>query len=177
MKDGATIIEIGTTILPEADYIYDFSFPMEEGKPNPHLGTDTGYPIKVAAAMCDAFTTYENQVNDLDGAVRKDQQTVPAGNLKLFTHHDAYADFAKNFGSEVLPSKVLEEIGRATGAAYEHSHRDDDLPGAPDEAGHSWLGLMKENDVAMIMGLGGQTPNIDAVLVESPVPNTAVYPQ
>jgi ABC-type Zn uptake system ZnuABC Zn-binding protein ZnuA len=229
MKDGATIIEIGTTVLPEADYIYDFSFPKEEGKPNPHLWTDTGYTIKYAAAIRDAFTaqdpanaayyaenftTFEKQVNDLDAAVRKDQQTVPAGNLKLLTYHDAYAYFAKNFGwevigavqpknfsdpnasdvaalidqvkaqnvktifgSEVFPSKVLEEIGRATGADYENSLRDDDLPGAPGEPGHSWLGLMKYNYATMIQGLGGQTPNIDAVVVESSVPDTAVYPQ
>jgi hypothetical protein len=29
----------------------------------------------------------------------------------------------------------------------------------------------------MIKGLGGQTPTIDAVVVESSVPDTAVYPQ
>ena len=229
MKDGATIVEIGTTVLPESDYIYDFSFPKEEGKPNPHLWTDTGYAIKYAAAIRDAFTAkdpanasyyaanytaFEKQVSELEAAVRKDQQTVPAGNLKLLTYHDAYAYFAKNFGwevigavqpknfsdpnasdvaalidqvkaqnvktifgSEVFPSKVLEEIGRATGAKYEDSLRDDDLPGAPGEANHSWLGLMKYNYATMIRGHGGQTPNIDAVVVESTVPDTAVYPQ
>ena len=34
------IVELGTEVLPESDYIYDFSFPKEEGKPNPHLWTD-----------------------------------------------------------------------------------------------------------------------------------------
>ena len=228
-KPDAKIVEIGTEILPEADYIYDFSFPKEEGKPNPHLWTDTSYAIKYAAAIRDEFTAldpknasyyaanYESfaaTVNELDAAVRLDQQTVPEGNLKLLTYHDAYAYFAKNFGwevigavqpknfsdpnasdvaglidqvkaqgvttifgSEVFPSKVLEEIGRATGAKYEASLRDDDLPGAPGEPGHSWLGLMKYNYATMIKGLGGQTPTIDAVTVESSVPDTAAYPQ
>ena len=228
-KPDAKIVEIGTEILPEADYIYDFSFPKEEGKPNPHLWTDTSYAIKYAAAIRDEFTaldpknasyysanyeSFATKVNELDAAVRKDQQTVPAGNLKLLTYHDAYAYFAKNFGwkvigavqpknfsdpnasdvaglidqvkaqgvttifgSEVFPSKVLEEIGRATGAKYEDSLRDDDLPGAPGEPGHSWLGLMKYNYGTMIKGLGGQTPTIDAVTVESSVPDTAAYPQ
>ena len=40
MKDGASLVEIGTQVLPEKDYIYDFSFPEEDGKPNPHLWTD-----------------------------------------------------------------------------------------------------------------------------------------
>ncbi|CAB4933565.1 MAG: zinc ABC transporter substrate-binding protein [Actinobacteria bacterium] len=228
-KPDAKIVEIGTEILPEADYIYDFSFPKEEGKPNPHLWTDTTYAIKYAAAIRDEFTaldpknasyyaanydSFATKVNELDAAVRKDQQTVPEGNLKLLTYHDAYAYFAKNFGwkvigavqpknfsdpnasdvaglidqvkaqgvttifgSEVFPSKVLEEIGRATGAKYEDSLRDDDLPGAPGEPGHSWLGLMKYNYGTMIKGLGGQTPTIDAVTVESSVPDTAAYPQ
>ena len=26
--------------IPESEYIYDFSFPKAEGKPNPHLWTD-----------------------------------------------------------------------------------------------------------------------------------------
>ncbi len=146
--------------------------------------------------------------------MRTDQTTVPAGNLKLLTYHDAYAYFAKNFGwtvvgavqpknfsdptpsevaglieqvksqgvptifgSEVFPSAVLEEIGRATGAQYEESLRDDDLPGAPGEADHSWLGLMKYDFATMIRGLGGDPATIDALDVSSDVPDNAVYPQ
>ena len=33
---------------PKSDYIYDFSFPKEDGKPNPHLWTDPTYAIKYA---------------------------------------------------------------------------------------------------------------------------------
>ena len=35
-------------VLPESDYIYDFSFPEEDGKPNPHLWTDPGYAVAYA---------------------------------------------------------------------------------------------------------------------------------
>ena len=229
MKDGAEIIEIGTLVLPESDYIYDFSFPEEEGKPNPHLWTDTAYAIEYAALIRDALTerdpadsdyfaanfeSFKSQVEALDAAVRADQATVPAGNLKLLTYHDAYAYFAKNFGwdvigavqpknfsdptpqevaqlieqvkaegvptifgSEVFPSPVLQEIGSAAGVRYEDSLRDDDLPGAPGEQDHSWLGLMKYNYATMIKGLGGTSTNIDAVDITSPVTDQASYPQ
>ena len=229
MKDGAEIIEIGTLVLPESDYIYDFSFPEEEGKPNPHLWTDTAYAIEYAALIRDALTerdpadsdyfaanfeSFKTQVEALDAAVRADQETVPAGNLKLLTYHDAYAYFAKNFGwdvigavqpknfsdptpqevaqlieqvkaegvptifgSEVFPSPVLQEIGSAAGVRYEDSLRDDDLPGAPGEQDHSWLGLMKYNYATMIKGLGGTSTNIDAVDITSPVTDQASYPQ
>jgi ABC-type Zn uptake system ZnuABC Zn-binding protein ZnuA len=228
-KDGARIVEVGTAVIPESEYIYDFSFPKEEGKPNPHLWTDPLYAIKYAAVIRDEFTkldpagakyyaenyaTFEKQATELADALRADQATVPAGNLKLLTYHDAYAYFAKDFGwevigalqpksfadptpsevaalidqvkaqqvptifgSEVFPSTVLEEIGRATGARYEDSLRDDDLPGVPGEADHSWLGLMKYDYATMVRGLGGDPSRIEAVDTATTVPDDAVYPQ
>jgi ABC-type Zn uptake system ZnuABC Zn-binding protein ZnuA len=229
LKDGAEIVELGTLALPESDYLYDFSFPEEDGKPNPHLWTDPTYAIEYASLVRDLLTerdpecaatfatNYESfaaQAKALADAVRADQVTVPEGNLKLLTYHDAYAYFAKNFGwtvigavqpgdfaeptpsevadlirqvenenvptifgSEVFPSPILEEIGRATGARYEDSLRDDDLPGAPGDPNHSWLGLMKYNFATMINGLGGTSTNIDAVDITSPIEDNAVYPQ
>ena len=116
-KDGAEIVELGTISLPESDYIYDFSFPKEEGKPNPHLWTDPGYAVAYAdivraklserdpanAAEYQAnFEAFKAGADKLAEAVRADQASVPEGQLKLVTYHDAYAYFAKNFGWEVV---------------------------------------------------------------------------
>ena len=229
MRDDAELIELGTIALPEEDYIFDFSFPEEEGKPNPHLWTDPTYAIEYAEIvrevlserdpecadqMQENFDAFAAQANELADAVRADQQTVPEGGLKLVTYHDAYAYFADNFGwdvvgavqpsdfadptpsevvtlieqiraegvptifgSEVFPSDVLEEVGNETGVRYEQSLRDDDLPGEPGEDDHSWLGLMQYNFATMIEGLGGEAPNVRAVDVTSPVPDSADYPQ
>lgn len=228
-KAETQIVEIGTLVLPESDYIYDFSFPIEEGKPNPHLWTDPGYAIKYAGVIRDQlseldpenasyyaanFTTFEQQASELAAAVAADQLTVPNGNLKLLTYHDAYAYFAKEFGwtvigaiqpndfadpapaevarlidqvkaenvttifgSEVFPSAVLAEVGSATGARYEDSLRDDDLPGTPGEAEHSWLGLMRYNFRTMISGLGGTPTQLDAITIAANNSDSAVYPQ
>ena len=46
------------------------------------------------------------------------------------------------FGSEVFPSPVLAQIAAETGAKYEDSLRDDDLPGDPGQPEHSYVGLM-----------------------------------
>jgi ABC-type Zn uptake system ZnuABC Zn-binding protein ZnuA len=67
------------------------------------------------------------------------------------------------FGSEVFPSPVLEQIARETGAEYVDDLRDDDLPGAPGEDQHSYLGLMAENMRVMAEALGGD-PSIVAEL-------------
>ena len=229
MADGAELVELGTVALPEEDYIFDFSFPEEDGKPNPHLWTDPTYAIvyadivrevlserdpECADQMQENFGAFAAQAEELAEAVRLDQQTVPAGGLKLVTYHDAYAYFAENFGwqvvgavqpsdfadptpsevvtlieqiraegvptifgSEVFPSNVLEEVGNETGVRYEQSLRDDDLPGAPGEENHSWLGLMQYNLATMIEGLGGDASNVRAVDITSPVSDTADYPQ
>ena len=229
MADGAELVELGTVALPEEDYIFDFSFPEEDGKPNPHLWTDPTYAIvyadivrevlserdpQCADQMQENFEAFAAQAEELAEAVRLDQQTVPAGGLKLVTYHDAYAYFAENFGwqvvgavqpsdfadptpsevvtlieqirtegvptifgSEVFPSNVLEEVGNETGVRYEQSLRDDDLPGAPGEENHSWLGLMQYNFATMIEGLGGDASNVRAVDITSPVPDNADYPQ
>ena len=117
MRDDAVLVELGTVALPESEYIYDFSFPKEEGKPNPHLWTDPTFAIEYAQIVRDVlterspecaetfasnFTAFEAQVNALAEAIREDQKTVPEGNLKLVTYHDAYAYFADNFGWEVV---------------------------------------------------------------------------
>ena len=73
------------------------------------------------------------------------------------------------FGSEVFPSPILEQIARETGAQYVDDLRDDDLPGAPGEASHSYLGLMKENLRVMAAALGGD-PSLIADFDPSNIP-------
>ena len=67
------------------------------------------------------------------------------------------------FGSEVYPSKVLDVIGRVTGAAYVSSLRDDDLPGPPGSPTHTYLGLMLEDMRTMFGSLGGPTSMFDGI--------------
>jgi ABC-type Zn uptake system ZnuABC Zn-binding protein ZnuA len=67
------------------------------------------------------------------------------------------------FGSEVYPSKVLEVIGRETGASYISSLRDDDLPGEPGTAQHTYLGMMLEDMHTMFGALGGRTDMFDGI--------------
>jgi ABC-type Zn uptake system ZnuABC Zn-binding protein ZnuA len=65
------------------------------------------------------------------------------------------------FGSEVFPSPVLEQIAKETGAKYEDSLRDDDLPGLVGEKDHSYLGLMVTDVRTMTKDLGGDPSPLD----------------
>lgn len=60
------------------------------------------------------------------------------------------------FGSEVFPSPILEQIAKEAGTAYVDQLRDDDLPGKPGDARHSYLGLMVEDIRIMAQSLGGK---------------------
>lgn len=67
------------------------------------------------------------------------------------------------FGSEVFPSPVLEQIAKETGANYVDDLRDDDLPGAPGDPNHSYVGLMVENLRIIADALGGDSSIITKV--------------
>jgi ABC-type Zn uptake system ZnuABC Zn-binding protein ZnuA len=81
------------------------------------------------------------------------------------------------FGSEVFPSPVLEQIAKETGAKYVDDLRDDDLPGAPGDPDHSWLGLMKFDFITMTEALGGDATALKNFVVRNVATDSAEYPQ
>ncbi len=56
------------------------------------------------------------------------------------------------FGSEVFPSKVMEQIARETGVRFIDQLSDDELPAPPD---NSFIGMMANNMAIMTDALGG----------------------
>jgi len=66
------------------------------------------------------------------------------------------------FGSEVFPSKILEQIARETGVKFIDQLSDDELPAPPK---NSFIGMMAVNMAVMTEALGGQptcVANVDA---------------
>ncbi len=117
MKDDAEIVELGSLVLPESEYIYDFSFPEAEGKPNPHLWTDPNYALEYAEVIREKVTArdpanaeyyaanydaFAELIAEFDTAMQTSFATIPDGNKKLLTYHDAYAYFAESYGWEVV---------------------------------------------------------------------------
>ena len=93
--------------------------------------------------------------------------------------HIRELDVPAVFGSEVFPSSALQQIARESGARYSDELADDDLPGAPGDPDHSYLGLMTRNMIVMVQALGGDVAplqGLDSSLVFQG-PSTAVYPQ
>jgi ABC-type Zn uptake system ZnuABC Zn-binding protein ZnuA len=225
----AQVLEMGSLTIDEAQYIYDFSFPRDGGKPNPHLWTNPPmadcYAAIATSAMSNAdpanadyyranYVAYSARVRELDRLMTEASADMPVATRELLTYHDAYAYFAVHydwrvigaiqvsdfedptpkevaelidqigteqvpaiFGSEVFPSPVLAQIGKESGASYVDTLRDDDLPGAPGDPEHSYLGLMQADFVTMVGSLGGDPAALAAFDPSDVAPDHADYPQ
>jgi ABC-type Zn uptake system ZnuABC Zn-binding protein ZnuA len=226
---AAQVVELGNIVLSPDQYIYDFSFPRDGGKPNPHLWTNPPmsrcYAVIAGSVLSkadpgNAAYYLENaaklaaKIDQLDTLFRAASDAMPVQNRKLLTYHDAYAYFAAYyrwtiigaiqvssfedptpkevaglirqvkaqkvpaiFGSEVFPSPVLAQIGKEAGVKYVDKLRDDDLPGAPGDADHSYLGLMKSDYVVMIDSLGGDAKALSGFDATDVAKDRADYPQ
>jgi ABC-type Zn uptake system ZnuABC Zn-binding protein ZnuA len=73
------------------------------------------------------------------------------------------------FGSEVFPSKVLEQIAKESGAKFVDKLRDDELPGSRGDKVHSYVGLMVE-DVSVLTGALGGDPGPMASIDTTNIP-------
>jgi ABC-type Zn uptake system ZnuABC Zn-binding protein ZnuA len=117
LADGAEIVELGNETITPDEYLYDFSFPENEGRPNPHLWTDPLLARRYAEVVKDTMAgrdpgnaaTYEanyqafsDLIDELDAAMRTSFATIPRKDRKLLTYHDAYAYFARDYGWDVI---------------------------------------------------------------------------
>lgn len=131
LRSGAVICELGTAILPEDEWIFDFSFPEDGGKPNPHLWTNPPMALEYARLITDVlsvadpenalvfeanYAAFAEKVNALDTAVAAASATIAPDRRQLLTYHDAYAYFAQRYGWTVIgaiqPSSFEEPTPR-----------------------------------------------------------------
>jgi ABC-type Zn uptake system ZnuABC Zn-binding protein ZnuA len=125
LADDAELVELGTRSIAEADHIYDFSFPREGGKPNPHLWTDPVYVRGYAQIVRDVLSERDPRnagyyarnhrrfaaaVARLDAAMRASFATVPRDRRKLLTYHDAYAYFGRHYGWDIVGALQLPDF-------------------------------------------------------------------
>ena len=117
LDDDAVLVELGDETIGPDEYRYDFSFPEEGGKPNPHLWTNPPMADRYAEIVRDTlveldpdgaevyegnYAAFSARVDDLDAAVREATATVDSDQRRLLTYHDAYAYFADEYGWEVV---------------------------------------------------------------------------
>lgn len=127
LKAGAEVVELGDRTIGPDEYLYDFSFPREDGKPNPHLWTNPPYAKEYARVVRDTlvrrdpsyaeeytanFEQFGAKVDGLDGAMKAATATV--GRRELLTYHDAYAYFARHYGWKVIGAVEVSSFEEPT---------------------------------------------------------------
>jgi ABC-type Zn uptake system ZnuABC Zn-binding protein ZnuA len=146
LKNGAEIISLGDQTISPDQYVYDFSFPEDDGKPNPHLWMNPAfastYAGLIAAALsrrdpgnaayfAENLSLYQARLAELDQAIAEAAATIPGQNRKLLTYHDSYAYFAPRYGLTVIgaaqPSDFSEPSARDVAELIDQI-RDADVP-------------------------------------------------
>ena len=115
--EGVPVVALGEMTIEPDEYIYDFSFPQEEGDPNPHLWTDPLFAKRYAEIVSEElskidpdhaadyeanYDAFAVRIDELDRLVRDVTATVPEENRKLLTYHDSFPYFAREYGWEVI---------------------------------------------------------------------------
>jgi len=214
-KPGVVMLKLGDNTITEQEWIFDFSFPKEQGDPNPHLWLNVPYTMKYVELIRDQLIaldpenkefyaknaeTYLAKLQQLDKQIEAAIQSIPPQHRKLLTYHDSWAYFARRygmtvigaiqpasfsepspqevaklidqlkgekvpaiFGSEVFPSKVLDQIAREAGVKYVDTLRDDDLPGPVGSPEHTYVGMMLEDVKTMVAALGGNPESLNGI--------------
>jgi ABC-type Zn uptake system ZnuABC Zn-binding protein ZnuA len=113
LKEGAAIISLGDQTVTEDQYVYDFSFPKDDGKPNPHLWMNplfastyaglvsaelSARDANNAAYFAENLSLYQARLAELDQGIKTATATIPEQNRKLLTYHDSSAYFAPRYG-------------------------------------------------------------------------------
>jgi ABC-type Zn uptake system ZnuABC Zn-binding protein ZnuA len=127
LRRGAEVVALGDATIGPDQYLFDFSFPREAGKPNPHLWTNPPYAREYARIVRDTlvrrdpasaeayranYDRFAAKVAELDAAVKAASATVPR--RELLTYHDAYAYFAKEYGWTVIGAVQVSSFEEPT---------------------------------------------------------------
>ncbi|HEU5120654.1 MAG TPA: metal ABC transporter substrate-binding protein [Candidatus Nitrosocosmicus sp.] len=111
------LLKLGDNTITPAEWVFDFSFPREQGHPNPHLWLNPVYAMKFANLTKDKLidmdpnnTAYyiENAnryvalLKQLDEGIKEATQSIPPENRKLITYHDSWAYFAPRYNMTVI---------------------------------------------------------------------------
>ena len=123
------ILKLGDNALSPDQWVFDFSFPKENGDPNPHLWLNVVHAMKFANLTREKLTEMDPQntqyysdntdryislLKKLDEGILQAVQTVPPQNRKLLTVHDSWSYFAARYGMTVIGAVQPSDFGEPT---------------------------------------------------------------
>jgi ABC-type Zn uptake system ZnuABC Zn-binding protein ZnuA len=116
-KPDIQLLKLADNTIDSTGWIFDFSFPKEQGHPNPHLWLNPINAMKFANLTKDKLIEmdpnntahymenaekYVALLKQLDTGIKAAVKTVPPENRKLITYHDSWAYFAQRYNMTVI---------------------------------------------------------------------------
>lgn len=116
-KANVMVLKLGDQTLQRSEWVFDFSFPLHLGHPNPHLWLNVAYAMTYTTLIRDQLSqldppnrmhydhnadTYLNQLRTVDHCIAEGIKTIPLHHRKLLTYHDAWPYFARRYGLTIL---------------------------------------------------------------------------
>ena len=116
-KPDIQLLKLADTTIDSTGWIFDFSFPKEQGHPNPHVWLNPINAMKFANLTKDKLIEmdpnntahymenaekYVALLKQLDAGIKAAVKTVPPENRKLITYHDSWAYFAPRYNMTVI---------------------------------------------------------------------------
>jgi ABC-type Zn uptake system ZnuABC Zn-binding protein ZnuA len=116
-KPDIQLLKLADGTINSTDWIFDFSFPKEQGHPNPHLWLNPVNAMKFANLTKEKLIEmdpnntvhytentekYIALLKQLDEGIKAAVQSVPPENRKLITYHDSWAYFAPRYNMTVI---------------------------------------------------------------------------
>ena len=116
-KPDIQLLKLADITIDSTGWIFDFSFPKEQGHPNPHLWLNPVNAMKFANLTKDKLIEmdpnntahytenaekYIALLKQLDKGIKAAVQSVPPENRKLITYHDSWAYFAPRYNMTVI---------------------------------------------------------------------------
>lgn len=116
-KPDIQLLKLADGTINSTGWIFDFSFPKEQGHPNPHLWLNPENAMKFANLTKDKLISMDSNntayytgnakkyitlLKQLDEGIKAAVQSVPPENRKLITYHDSWAYFAPRYNMTVI---------------------------------------------------------------------------
>ena len=123
------MLRLADNTITRDQWIFDFSFPQEQGNPNPHLWLNVAHAMKYVELIRDKLIEMDPQNADyytlneerylallqkLDQGIMQAVQTIPPENRKLVTYHDSWAYFAPRYNMTVIGAVQPSDFGEPT---------------------------------------------------------------
>ena len=116
-QDSAVILLLGDATISREKWAFDFSFPENEGRPNPHLWPNPIHAERYAELVAEQLVAldpdnadyyaenlnqFRQRIQALDASIKAAVETISPGSRQLLTYHDSWAYFAQRYGMSVV---------------------------------------------------------------------------